>query len=136
MLATFVGVVYCMRRIYTLGLIVLFTGILSKSYATDGCYSTFTNRFYYILIGTNNYSGSTYATAGSTLSCSTFTSGSYNPNAPCSIEGSNSSSYRQATTNLIYPCPIDDYIPFLMLLLAGLGFITLKNNKLVYFNIF
>jgi len=39
-------------------------GILSKSYATDGCYSTFTSRFYYISIGTNNYSGSTYATSG------------------------------------------------------------------------
>jgi hypothetical protein len=118
-----------MRRIYTLGLIVLLTGILSKSYATDGCYSTFTSRFYYISIGTNNYSGFTYAMSGSTLSCSTFTSGSYDPNSPCMIEGTSSSSYRQATTNLIYPCPIDDYIPFLMLLLSGLGLWTLRSRS-------
>jgi hypothetical protein len=35
-----------------------------------------------------------------------------------------------------YMCPIDDYIPYLMLLLTGLGFITLRNNRSVYFNIF
>jgi|GEM_PF-5763146 len=117
-----------MSKLYTFGLIVLFMGIFSKSYATDGCYSTFTSRFYYISIGTNNYSGSTYATSGSVLSCSTFTTGSYNPNAPCSIEGLNSSYYRQATTNLIYPCPIDSYIVFFMLITSCFGLAMLNKH--------
>ncbi|MBB6235478.1 hypothetical protein HDC90_000075 [Pedobacter sp. AK013] len=122
-----------MRRIYTLGLIALFTGILCKSYAADGCYSLSTGRFYYVSIGSNNYSGFSYATSSSTATCSTFSSGTYTSSL-CNIEGTSSPNYRQATTNLIYPCPIDEYIPFLMLLLIGLGFVTLKNSKSVYLN--
>jgi len=116
-----------MGKLYTLALIILFTGIITKSYATDGCYSLLSQRFYYVSIGTNDYSGTQYAVLGGTASCSTFTSGAYY-NTLCTIEGTSNSNYRQATTNLIYPCPIDDYIPILILIISFFGFVILKRS--------
>jgi hypothetical protein len=120
-----------MNRLYTLVLIALFSCAFSKSYATDGCYSLLTQRFYYVSIGTNNYSGFSYAVVSTTASCSTFSSGAYTATL-CNIESTSNVNYRQATTNLIYPCPVDDYTPFLITLFAVFGFAVLNPKKILF----
>jgi hypothetical protein len=124
-LIIFVQVVFLMNRLYTPVLIALFSCAFSKSYATDGCYSLLSARFYYVSIGTNNYSGLSYAVASTSASCSTFSAGTYTATL-CNIQGTSNPSYRQATTDLVYPCPIDDDIPILATLIAMFGFTVLS----------
>lgn len=120
-LIIFVQVVFLMKRLNTLVLIALFSCAFSKSYATDGCYNLVSGRFYYVSLGTNNYSGLHYAISGTSASCSTFNTATLG-STTCTIDGASNAAYRRATTNLTYPCPIDDDIPILATLIAMFGF--------------
>ena len=113
-------------------ILVILLGVIDLKAQTPGCYSDATNRFYYVSIGSNNWSGSTFATASATATCSTFSSGSYT-GGNCLIEGTSSSNYRRATTNVIYPCPIDTYIFFFVIMIGGFSFIYLRYTQIIGF---
>jgi len=111
--------------------------------AQTGCFTAGGNKDLYTMTGTTtttnvcgtgtlSYSGvqTKYSKPSGCSWVPLSTSGTCKVNAP---EGSNLCGIIGLYT---LSCPIDDYIPYLILLLTGLGFITLRNNRSVYFNIF
>lgn len=115
-------------------ILVILLCVIDLKAQTNGCYSLSTGRFYYVPIGSNNYDGDVFATFSSTATCSTFSSGNYTSNL-CRIESTSSNNYRQATTNLIYPCPVDGYVFFLVIFIGGLSIIYIFRTKAVDFSL-
>lgn len=123
------------------GFLLIFA-MFSKTFAISGCgigsYSTGSEIISYIPSGTAgsgswaNYIGTpSRDNSSSPNACPrhAYSSSGFNNSIRCCIGGNCDPSYRLWTITLI-PCPIDDYIPLLLLATGGLGFIILRKRNL------
>ncbi|MEJ5995903.1 hypothetical protein WG904_15850 [Pedobacter sp. Du54] len=119
-------------------LVLIFAYGLSKVSAHygqyTGCLSANTQYIYYTSYGTYkgvpNFNWDQGYYDGERIALSnTYCSNVYGGNNSCRINGSGSgSTYGKLVTFYFFPCPIDDYIPLLLVAIGGFGFLILRKR--------
>ncbi|WP_316804891.1 hypothetical protein [Pedobacter nototheniae] len=125
--------------------LLVFTFFYGKSFAVPGCAINYAvsgmERIYYAPLtrvsgsSLDNYGGSpTYNNSGFPTTCPRYNyQTAVSDGTRCCINGVCDASYRYVANFTPINCPLDDYIPVLVLVMGGIGYSLLRRNSLSIF---